>query len=198
MALRSWWVSLWLFSLILLVGSCAAPAPAYAREFPARYDLHFRKWTSVYMPGVDWRLLKAQCYQESLLNPDAVSPVGAMGLCQFMPATWREAQQALGWPDDASAFAPALSVQASAWYMGRMRRFWSSPRPEWDRHSLAMASYNAGAGNILKAQQRCNGALLYGEIIACLPDVTGHHSRETIIYVTRIWDFYVIIRLGGG
>lgn len=49
------------------------------------------------MPGVDWRLLKAQYYQESHLKPNAVSPVGAAGVAQFMPATWRQISRELGY-----------------------------------------------------------------------------------------------------
>ena len=141
------------------------------------------------MPFVDWRLLKAQCYQESLLDPLAVSPVGAQGICQFMPATWADM------PIEGSPFTPRLNIHAAAYYMGRLRTGWSSPRPEFDRHSLAMASYNAGFGNLLKAQRLCTGAILYAEIIDCLPDVTGRHSNETITYVERIWGFYLRIKL---
>ena len=135
------------------------------------------------MPGVDWRILKAQCWQESRFKTEAVSPVGAMGLCQFMPGTWDQVSEQLRFPSGASAFAPKLSIEAAAFYMGRLRAQWSAPRPEQDRHSLALASYNGGLGNILVAQTLCGGANLYPRIITCLPDVTGRHSRETIGYV---------------
>ncbi|WP_085592176.1 transglycosylase SLT domain-containing protein [Thalassospira sp. MCCC 1A01428] len=148
------------------------------------------------MPGVDWRLLKAQCYQESRLIPDAVSPAGAMGLCQFMPATWRGIIRQGKLPPDASAFAPRLSIEAAGFYMGKLRAEWSSPRPEWDRHSLALASYNAGLGHLLTAQHKCNGAVLYSRIIPCLPAVTGRHSAETINYVTSIWGWFDKMKKG--
>lgn len=63
---------------------------------------------------------------------------------------------------------------------------WSSPRPNIDRLELAQASYNAGAGNIIKAQKECGGKVLYEDIIECLPQVTGHHSKETITYIKMI------------
>ncbi len=165
-------------------------------QLPSRYDLKFRQAAGWYMPGVDWRLLKAQCWQESRLVPDAVSPVGAQGLCQFMPGTWAGIIGPAKLPPDASAFAPRLSIEAAAFYMGKLRAEWSSPRPEWDRHSLALASYNAGLGHLLTAQRKCNGAVLYDRIIACLPDVTGRHSKETIGYVTSIWGWYEKIKAG--
>ncbi len=148
------------------------------------------------MPGVDWRILKAQCWQESRLVPDAVSPVGAMGLCQFMSGTWAGVIGPAKLPPDASAFVPRLSIEAAAFYMGKLRAEWSSPRPEWDRHSLALASYNAGLGHLLTAQRKCNGAVLYDRIVACLPDVTGRHSRETINYVTSIWGWFDKMKKG--
>lgn len=144
------------------------------------------------MPGLDWKLLKAQCYQESLLKPDAVSPVGAQGLCQFMPGTWRQVMER-----DVSAFVPELSIEAAAIYMSRLRRQWSAPRPEWDRHSLALASYNAGLGHLLTAQKRCGGVAAYNGIIRCLPYVTGRHSEETITYVARIWKWFRQMTLWG-
>lgn len=48
------------------------------------------------------------------------------------------------------------------------------------------ASYNAGAGNIIRAQRACNGARSWIQIRVCLPQITGHHSNETIQYVDLI------------
>ena len=55
-----------------------------------------------------------------------------------------------------------------------------------DRFMLAAASYNAGAGHLIKAQRACNNARNYPEIIICLPDITGHHANETKDYVRKI------------
>ena len=165
-----------------------------AWSFPSQFDDLLEAYAGQYLPEVDWRLLKAQCYQESLLVPTAVSPVGAQGLCQFMPGTWRDMQRQLGM--SAGPFNPAANVRAAAYYMRQLRRSWSSPRPETDRHNLAMASYNAGMGNLLRAQRACGGPPGYDDIIACLPDITGHHSRETITYVIRIrrWHGQMVVQ----
>ncbi|HEX7075077.1 MAG TPA: transglycosylase SLT domain-containing protein, partial [Hyphomicrobiaceae bacterium] len=129
-----------------------------------------------------WRLLKSQYWQESRLDPSAVSPAGARGIAQFMGPTWAEVSRAMGWglvsPHDVR-----YAIEAGAYYDSRLYRQWRAPRPETDRISLMLASYNAGLGSILNAQRRCNGAPLYAEIIACLPQVTGRHSSETIGYV---------------
>ncbi|NRA61586.1 MAG: transglycosylase SLT domain-containing protein [Psychrobium sp.] len=144
------------------------------------------------MPGHDYKLLKAQCWQESRFNRYAISPVGAKGLCQFMPATWKEAQRYF--KSEANAFSERHNIQAAAWYNSKMYRFWSSPRPISDRYNLMLASYNGGAGNIHKAQKRCGNPNLYQDIIKCLPLVTGRHSKETINYVQRINHYYEQLR----
>jgi len=156
------------------------------------YDREFKN-AAMFLPlGTDWRLLKAQCYQESRLNPLAVSPVGAMGLCQFMPNTAREMQERHHELTD--FWLPEVSIRAAGLYMARMNKFWSSPREPMDRYMLALASYNAGAGNIHKAQKKCDTPIPYAPIIACLPQVTGHHSKETIDYVQKIvGKWYVLI-----
>lgn len=161
-----------------------------AWSFRDDWDSDFKLATETFLPlGTDWRLLKAQCYQESRLDPLARSPVGAMGLCQFMPGTARE----VGKNSKVNAtpeqfWLPEVSIRAAGFYMGKLVYGWKSPRPFMDRHKLALASYNAGIGNILKAQRLCEMARLYEPIIVCLPWVTGHHSRETIGYTTNIVD----------
>ena len=148
------------------------------------------------MPTVPWRLLKAQCNTESNLHPNAVSPgVGAEGLCQFMPGTWSTYESQL--QIQGTPFDPKLNIMFAAYYMGQLRQFWSAPRPEWDRHSLAMASYNAGAGNLLRAQQKCGGASAYSSIIPCLRMVTGTSNyNQTYDYVIRNWVTYDDMVLG--
>ncbi|NOQ31524.1 MAG: transglycosylase SLT domain-containing protein [Helicobacteraceae bacterium] len=133
----------------------------------------------------DWKYWKAQLYQESRFKVDAISPVGASGLAQFMPRTWRAVAKRLNY-EKYSPKIPKYAIYAGAFYMRQQWNMWSSPRPQLDRLFLAQASYNAGAGNIIKAQKECNMASTYEGIIECLPKVTGHHSKETITYTKRI------------
>lgn len=158
-----------------------------------QYDLAIKTAADQFLPGLDWRCFKAQLRQESQLNPKALSPAGARGIAQFMPATWAEWSVKAGYkgssPED-----PLAAIPVAAQYMAYLMAQWSSPRPHIDRLCLALASYNAGLGNMLEAQKRQSGALLYSEIIKGLPAVTGKHSQETITYVKRIlgyWSEYI-------
>ena len=159
-------------------------------SFPASYNYAelFQRFSPRFLPGWDHRWLVAQCYQESNLVASAVSPVGARGVCQFMPQTWAECQKALKFK--ASPHHPTANIRCAAWYMDRMRRIWKAPRPEHERRKLAQASYNAGAGHIIKAQRHCNDASHWQAIAPCLPQVTGHHAKETTTYVQRIQHWY--------
>jgi len=181
---------LWLIAGLLYVEA------AHGSEIPDRYDTQIRQAAERYLPGWDWRLLKAQYYQESKLNPQAESHVGAKGIAQFMPGTWDDIAPAVG-AGKASPHVAGPAIKAGAYYMGKLRDEWSAPRPAADRYSLSAASYNAGLGSLLKAQRRCGGANLYSEIIECLPAVTGRHAKETRTYVSRIWRWWRLMLLGG-
>ena len=161
-------------------------------KYPIKYDPYFRKYSKRYMPEVDWLLLKAQCYQESRLNPNAESPVGAKGLCQFMPNTWNHYESVVG--IFGSPYEPKINIEMASYYMSSLRGEWTTKRPEKDRHSLALASYNAGLGNILEAQKTCGMPVLYRDIIKCLPEVTGKHSKETMNYVPLVYKWYEDMR----
>lgn len=172
----------WLTLLLAL----SVSASSLGLSFRSDWDRDFQNATQAFLPvGIDWRMLKAQCFQESSLRPHVTSPAGAYGLCQFMPGTAREVGQAIRATPD-QFWLPEVSIRAAGYYMGRLHRTWHAPRPLMDRHMLAMASYNAGAGNLIEAQRLCGGGNLYADIIPCLPDVTGHHSTETIGYVRNI------------
>jgi len=114
-----------------------------------------------------------------------VSPAGAGGLAQFMPATWREVRAKLGLPPGATPHA-RIAIEAGAYYMVRQMGAWTARRSATERWRLGLASYNAGLGNILAAQGACGGALGWREIAPCLSAITGRHAAETLGYVRLV------------
>lgn len=173
-------------SLLVLVVILFFVFAQNANAFSDKYDNSFRKWSAYYLPDVPWYWLKAQAYIESNLDPNAVSPVGAKGIAQFMDYTWGDMQKILNTTRD--QFNVDLSIQAQAIYMKDLRRNWDRyNRNSCQIHNLALASYNAGIGNILNAQKESDNAKLWRDISPHLIKVTGHHSKETIRYVERFW-----------
>lgn len=170
----------------LVILACVSwPSPSWPLGFTDKYDREIRQAVKRWWPDLPlWRLWKAQLYQESRLDPRAVSPAGARGLAQFMPATWRDVTRTLGVvasPHD------DIAIEAGAYYMAKLRGNWRRDRTVLEKNELAQASYNAGLGNILKAQHRCADARLWMEIQTCLALVTGkQNARETKNYVARI------------
>lgn len=104
-----------------------------------------------------------------------------------MPLTWNETRLKCGLSPVASAHDPAPAIMGGACYMASLRRVWRRDRTIIQMHWLAVPSYNAGTGNILKAQARCGNSRLWPEIEPCLISVTGEKfSHETRTYVERI------------
>lgn len=155
----------------------------------ATIDALIQSAAEQHLPGWDWRYLKVQYWQESRFDPEAVSPAGAVGIAQFMPGTWRDYSGKAGYKT-AKRTSVEASIVTGAYYMRHLLDQWTSPRPPMDRYCLALASYNAGLGNLVKAQKAVNGKLFYHEIIAGLPLVTGARSKETIGYVKKILGYY--------
>lgn len=156
-----------------------------------RFDPDFKKYSKRFLPHIDWRYLKSLCWVESNFRPEAVSPVGAVGICQFMPDTFEQYKNLFN-NNNASASNPSYNIKYAAAHVQFLLNFWSSPRPEEDRLKLSTASYNAGQGRLLQAQRLCRErhgtAVLYDDIIICLPDITGdQNSTETINHVLRTW-----------
>ena len=152
-----------------------------------RYDDQFRIYSREYLPVIDWRWLRSQCWAESSLRPDAVSPVGAVGLCQFMQGTWGDVMPGMA---DEKRRDARWSIAAAAKYNRQLWDTWTEKRSRDDRRRIVFASYNAGIGNILKAQKKARADNKRGnsweEISRYLEDVTGHHHKETLGYVDRI------------
>ena len=153
----------------------------------AGYDEAIQKgWRKYNADFPDWRWWKAQLYQESAFDTDAVSGVGARGLCQAMPGTFADWSKQLKWAA-ASPHVAKFCIDGGAYYMAQLRRF-----PDWrnwpdpDRHRMAQASYNAGAGWIRKAARACD-ALTWEAASACLAQFTGAaNAKQTRDYVALI------------
>lgn len=96
--------------------------------------------------GWDWRLIAAQCYQESAFDPNAKSWAGAQGLMQLMPGTAKE----LGVAPEEVNF-PDRNVAAAARYIRKLNGVFSDIRDGGERTKFVLAAYNGGASHIRDA-----------------------------------------------
>lgn len=110
----------------------------------SRYDDLFKKYASRF--GLDWRLIAAQCWQESRFDPKARSWVGARGLMQVMPATGKE----MGFTDLED---PDTGMHAGVRYLAMLVDRFDDHIPLEERIYFALASYNGGRGHILDAMR---------------------------------------------
>ena len=156
----------------------------------SQYDRYFQVFALEFFYQVlPWQWFKAQAIAESSLDPDALSPVGALGLMQLMPATAAEMAQLLGIAN--APLVPHVNIRLGIAYDRRCWDFWTSAsRSHEDRIRFMLGSYNAGWGNILKAQRLAVATGHPGDkwrsIAECLPKVTGAHAAETIAYAAKI------------
>jgi cell wall-associated NlpC family hydrolase len=92
--------------------------------------------------------LAAQLYQESQFAPAAVSPVGARGIAQFMPTTWR----AHGFDANGDGVAdpndPEDAIPAAAAYDCKLAK--AVARVPGDLASNMLAAYNAGPDAVIQ------------------------------------------------
>lgn len=109
--------------------------PAWIGAFREAGDIH----------GIDWRLLAAVGYQESLWDPLASSHTGVRGI---MMLTERTAQQ-LGVDD---RLDPYQSIDGGARYLRRLRDRLPARIAEPDRTWMALAAYNMGIGHLHDAR----------------------------------------------
>ena len=108
---------------------------------------------------IDDAWLRAVAHAESGMQPDAVSPKGAQGMMQLLPATAREYR--VGNP-----FSAAESIQGGARYLSMLLK-----RYKGDRR-LAAAAYNAGMGTV----QRYGGIPPYRETQAYVEKVEALYT----------------------
>jgi len=96
-------------------------------------------------PRTTWTVANGITRQESSFDGNAVSWAGARGLMQLMPGTARDEARKIGVGYDSSRIHdPEYNVMLGSSYFQRMLNWWDGSVP------LAVASYNAGPGNVRK------------------------------------------------
>ena len=157
----------------------------------------------------DWRLMAAQCYQESTFDPRAKSWAGACGLMQIMPST----AELLGLPI-ARIYDPESNIEAASRYLAMLERRFSDIRMRSERLKFVLACYNGGYNHIRDAMalalrdgkdtQRWSNVAHYVLLLSSPqyyndPLVRYGYMRgsETVDYVDRImqrWNSYRGVR----
>ncbi len=180
-----------IFCVALLFGMGPQTARAYERyNAVVKFDPYFKKYAKRFFgPGFEWRHFKAQAVAESRLKAGARSRVGALGVMQIMPATFQEILRKN--PSIKGALGqPRWNIAAGIYYDRQIWKLWRAERSFQDRLNFTFGAYNAGKGNVIKAQRIAKFKGLnpntWSSIVMSLPKVTGRHSRETITYVDKI------------
>ena len=105
----------------------------------------YQPWFMQYAGSLDWRLLAALSYQESMWNPRAKSPTGVRGI---MMLTRRTAKQV----GVTNRLEPEQNIRGGAKYLAKLIKRIPDRIPQPDRTWLALAAYNVGWGHVNDAR----------------------------------------------
>jgi membrane-bound lytic murein transglycosylase MltF len=166
-----------------------AASTADRKKFQALVG-YFKKYGQEY--DVDWLLMAAQGYQESQLNQQAKSAVGAIGVMQLMPATGKEMKVGDITQTEANIHA---GVKYMRWMIDNY--YGNEPMTNLDKALFAFASYNAGAGRVSglrkeTAKRGLNPNVWFHNVEYVAAEKIG---EETVTYVANIYKYYIAYRL---
>jgi membrane-bound lytic murein transglycosylase MltF len=166
-----------------------ATSEAELTRFDMTVDI-FKKYGGRY--GFDYLMMTAQGYQESGLDQDRVSAVGALGVMQLMPETG----DALG-VGNIRELEP--NVHGGVKYMRKLvDDYFSEPGIDaLNRTLFAFAAYNAGPARVaeLRAEAARRG-LDPNQWFNNVEQIAGERiGRETVQYVANIYKYYIAYKL---
>ena len=151
---------------------------------------YFQKYGDRY--DVDWVLMGAQGYQESQLDQDAKSPVGAIGVMQVMPATGKDM-------DVGDIHEVEANIHAGIKYMRFMidNYYGKEPMTQLDKALFAFASYNAGPSRIAQLRKEAGRRGLDPDVWFQNVEYVAAEKlgQETVTYVSNIFKYYIGYRL---
>lgn len=171
------------FGATLRKGQLPLSSPAWLGAFPMGYQMVIQSFVPRH---VDPFLVAGLIREESLYSARVVSPVGAVGLMQLMPATAKKVARQLGLGDSdydpQGLYEPEHNIQLGTYYLGQLLNEFQ------DNIIYSVAAYNAGpqAVNRWIAQ---NGQRDPDEFV----ELIGY--RETRGYVKRVVGSYRIYRM---
>ena len=167
----------------------AATSTEEIKKFEQTVNL-FRKYGDRY--DLDYLLLMAQGYQESQLNQNARSPVGAIGIMQVMPATGKEMRVG-----DITQTDP--NIHAGVKFLRAMinEHYAKEPMDPLNKGLFAFAAYNAGPGRIrqlrrLSAERGLDPNVWFNNVELLAAEKIG---RETVTYVSNIYKYYLAYQM---
>jgi membrane-bound lytic murein transglycosylase MltF len=136
--------------------------------------------------------MAAQGYQESQLNQDAKSQVGAIGVMQVMPATGKDMNVG-------DITQTEANIHAGVKYVRFMidHYFEDEPMDPLNKGLFAFASYNAGPGRVRQLRREAEKRGLdpnvwFGNVEQIASERIG---RETVTYVSNIYKYFVAYKL---
>ncbi|NQT87182.1 transporter substrate-binding domain-containing protein [bacterium] len=157
------------------------PTTPAERAKMERYIALFKKYAAQY--DFDWLYLGAQAYQESGLNPNAKSSVGAVGIMQLLPSTAKD----MG---IANFRTVEGNIHAGAKYMAWLRKhYFNAPGISAEaKFDFSLAGYNAGAGRVQKWRKKAPSLGIdpnrwFGHVERIALREVG---QETVRYVSNI------------
>jgi membrane-bound lytic murein transglycosylase F len=184
----------WFLALALIAVSAVLPSHEIRAQSKAierdDYDDIFRKYSKRFFgPGFDWHYFKAQAMAESNLRPQAKSRVGARGLMQLMPSTYKEIKSASSQKmkaiDD-----PDSNIAAGILFDRDLYKRWKDHKVEDERLRFTFAAYNAGPGTILRAKKTAREEKLdeyiWKSMEIAAPRVQRWRYKETLGYINTI------------
>ncbi|MFM9978895.1 MAG: lytic transglycosylase domain-containing protein [Sphingomonadaceae bacterium] len=140
-------------------------------------------------PGTyeNWTMIHAIARQESQFDRKIVSRAGARGTMQLMPGTARETAGKIGISYTPSNLDdPTYNIRLGDWYFGRLMDRFNGSFP------LAVAAYNAGAGNVDKWLRQNGDPRATGDILAWIEAIPFTETRG---YVQRVLENAVVYDL---
>ncbi|GEK54824.1 membrane-bound lytic murein transglycosylase MltF [Pseudoalteromonas espejiana] len=105
----------------------------------------YRPWFEQYAGTLDWRLLAALSYQESMWNPRAKSPTGVRGIMMLTRSTAKQVGVT-------NRLEPEQNIRGGAKYLAKLVKRIPDRIPQPDRTWLALAAYNVGWGHVNDAR----------------------------------------------
>jgi len=129
------------------------------------------------------RLVDCVIFVESKFNPNAISPKGAAGLMQLMPATGKELAEELLPGRPYRPLDPDQNRFLGSTYLRRLlHRFKSTP--------LALAAYNWGLGNVSRLLNEFKEQLASLQVENYYETIKNRLPKETRLYVEKILSLY--------